>query len=547
VAIDSAGDAYLASTSISTDFPTTSGAYQTTNKATAQEGNITITKFNPTGTALIYSTYFGGSGSGYGNDEPNGMAVDSAGNVYLAGTTHEANFPVTAGAFQATSSSVANFFSSAFVTKLNPAGTALVYSTYLSGSGGEQGDRGLGIAVDSSGDAYVSGSAGSTDFPVTANAYQTTNPAADNYESVTFLTEMNPAGNAEIYSTYFGGANSYDDSANAVALGTSGAVYIAGQATGSNFPTTTGAYETIFNSQFSGTGFVAEFNLGSGPLLIGTQTTLTSNANPAVTGTNMTFTASVVAGTGTGIPAGNVIFNIDQANVATVALSSKGWATYTTTTPLTAGTHAILASYQGNTTYSSSGGNITETITSVNPTITPPGGVYPAAQLVTIADATTGTVLYYTTDGTTPTASSTHYTAPILVSTPETINAVGILSGVSTNTASASYTVIGAPTVLAVPASAISTPNATLNALVNTNGMSGSYYFQYGTSSTALTSSTAKTPLPVSKLTSRLAVAPVQVSATVAGLASKTTYYYQVVIVTSAGSSSGSVLSFTTN
>jgi hypothetical protein len=112
---------------------------------------------------------------------------------------------------------------------------------------------------------------------------------------------------------------------------------------------------------------------------------------------------------------------------------------------------------------------------------------------------------------------------------------------------SESYSLIDAPTVLAVPATAISTPNATLHALVSTYGMTGSYYFEYGTSSTALTSVTAKTALPSSALGSRIGVAPIPVSASVSGLAGKTTYYFEVVVVTPAGSSSGEVLSFTTN
>jgi hypothetical protein len=106
---------------------------------------------------------------------------------------------------------------------------------------------------------------------------------------------------------------------------------------------------------------------------------------------------------------------------------------------------------------------------------------------------------------------------------------------------------IAAPSVLAVPATAISTPNATLNALVNAFGMTGSYYFEYGTTSTALTSATAKTALPKSVLGSRIDVAPVPVSASITGLTTKTTYYYKVVAITPAGTSSGAVLSFITN
>jgi Chitobiase/beta-hexosaminidase C-terminal domain/Beta-propeller repeat len=544
VAIDSSGDAYLAGIALSTDFPTTKGAYQATNKAASGHSDITLTKFNPTGTALVYSTYFGGSGSAYGDDVPNGLAVDSSGNVYFSGSTWEADFPVTSGAFQKTSEAVANDLSSAFVTKMNPAGSALVYSTYLGGSGN---DRGYRLAVDSSGDVYVAGSAGSSDFPVTSNAYQTTNLAAFNDGSVVFLTEFNPAGSGLIYSTYMGGSNSFGDTAYGIELGSSGAVYLAGIATGSNFPTTPGAYKTNYSSLEFTTGFVAEFNLGSALPGIATTTTLTPSANPGITGSNLTFTASVVAATGTGIPTGKVVFSIDEVNTATVALNSKGWAAYTTTTPLALGQHAILATYQGSSTYATSGGNITESIVPDTPTITPAGGIYPAAQLVTIKDGTTSTVIYYTTDGVAPSASSTKYTGPISVSVPETIRAIAILPSGSSSVAAASYTLIAAPSVLAVPATAISTPNANLNALVNTFGMTGSYYFEYGTTSTALTSATAKTALPESALGSRIGVTPVLLSTRITGLTTKTTYYYKVVIITPAGTSSGAVLSFTTN
>jgi len=543
LAIDSSGDAYLAGIALSTDFPTTSGAFQKTNNGNGRS-NITLTKFNPTATALIYCTYFGGSGSGYGDDSPNGLAVDSAGNAYFSGTTHETNLPVTSAAYQKSSASTAVGLPAAFVTKMNPAGSALVYSTYLGGSGG---DIGMALAVDSSGDAYVSGSARSTDFPVTSNAYQSTNVASFYNGAVVFLTEFNPAGDSLLYSTYFGGGDSFSDTGTGIALGSSGAVYLTGYTGAADFPTTSGAYNTTFNSNNFETGFVAEFNFGSAPTTIATTTTLTSNANPAITGSNVTFSAAVVPNTGTGIPTGDVIFNIDQANVATVALTSKGWATYTTTTPLALGAHAVLATYQGSTTYSTSGGNITQTMTPLSPVFTPPSGTYPAAQVVTITDASPGAVIYYTTDGTVPTSSSTKYTGPITVNVPTALQAIGILSGTSSAVVSASYTLLSAPAALAVSATGVSTPNATLNGLVNTFGMSGSYYFQYGTSSTALTTSTAKTALPASALGSRLAVGPVAVKAAVAGLVTKTTYYYQVVVTTPAGSSSGAVLSFTTN
>jgi len=192
IAVDAAGDAYVTGWTYSTDFPVTAGAFQTSNKNAANGGNAFITKLNPTGTALVYSTFLGGSLA----TAANAIALDAAGDAYVAGQTGSTDFPVTAGAFQSQNKAAANKASNAFVTELNPAGSALVYSTYLGGSGapivngnigscrsaqfvptGEE-DGATAIAIDAAGNAYVTGTAVSADFPVTAGAYQTQNNAA---------------------------------------------------------------------------------------------------------------------------------------------------------------------------------------------------------------------------------------------------------------------------------------------------------------------------------------------------------------------------------
>jgi len=546
VAVDGSGNAYVLGTAISTDFPVTAGAYQTTNKAKSGNSDLTLSKLNATATKLLYSTYLGGSGSNYGDDIPNGLAVDGAGNAYLTGTTWELNYPVTAGAFKKTSAAVANSLPSGFVTKMNAAGSALVYSTYLGGSGA---DRAFGLAIDNSGNAYITGSARSSDFPVTGNAYQSTNLAAFNEGSVVFLSELNPAGNGLVYSTYFGGQNSFGDTGYGVALGANGAVYFAGITSASDFPITSNAYDKVYNSQFSSLGFVSEFTFSTALPTAPTGTLLTSTENPATTGTPLTFTAAVTPATGTVVPTGNVIFNIDQKNVATVALNSLGYASYTVAS-LANGQHAILASYQGNAKYSASGGNIVESITAAAPIIAPGTGTYPAAQLVTITDGTANAAIYYTTDGSAPGTSKTavKYAGPFAVSETETVQAVAELAGApNSNVAVANYSFLTAPTALAVGASSVSTPVATLNALVNTYGMSGSYRFVYGTSPAALTLSTPATALPSSTFGSRINFVPVAVSAKLTALTAKTRYYYQVVVTTAAGTSSGIVLDFITN
>ena len=154
IAVDSSGNAYVTGQTASSNFPTVN-AFQAAIGSSGGNSDAFVTKLNATGSALVYSTYLGGGGGDIGF----GIAVDSSGNAYMTGRTSSSNFP-TANAFQAAHAAAGT--NDAFVTKLNAAGSALVYSTYLGGSGD---DIGFGIAVDSSGNAYVTGRTGSTSFP----------------------------------------------------------------------------------------------------------------------------------------------------------------------------------------------------------------------------------------------------------------------------------------------------------------------------------------------------------------------------------------------
>ncbi len=153
VAVDSAGNAYMTGFTASSNFPTTAGAFDTTYNGGY---DAFVAKLNASGSGLAYSTYLGGSMA-------EDIAVDSAGNAYMTGLTSSSNFPTTAGAFDTTY----NGNGDAFVAELNTSGSSLVYSTYLGGSGG---DEGWDIAVDSAGNAYVTGDTTLTDFPTTAGA-----------------------------------------------------------------------------------------------------------------------------------------------------------------------------------------------------------------------------------------------------------------------------------------------------------------------------------------------------------------------------------------
>jgi hypothetical protein len=230
IAVDAAGAAYVTGSTWSSNFPTTPGAFQPTSGGGS---DAFVTKLNPAGSALIYSTYLGGSG----NDVGRGIAVDAAGAAYVTGATGSTNFPTTPGAFQTTFGGPLDpeIRRDAFVSKLNPAGNVLSYSTYL---GGNQGDDGSGIAVDAAGDAYVTGTTGSTNFPTTPGAFQTTIAGV----SDAFVSKLNPAGNALIYSTYLGGSSS--DYGQGIAVDGLGAAYVTGGTYSSNFPTTPGALQT---------------------------------------------------------------------------------------------------------------------------------------------------------------------------------------------------------------------------------------------------------------------------------------------------------------
>ncbi|HTD47799.1 MAG TPA: SBBP repeat-containing protein [bacterium] len=160
VAVDGSGNAYVTGATNSSNFPTTAGAFQ---KVLGGSINAFVTKFNPSGSAPIYSTYLGGAANDWGQ----GIALDVSGNAYVTGYTSSANFP-TANAFQTTYGGGTN---NAFVTEFNSSGAAVVYSTYLGGSGDDQGHS---IAVDHSGNAYVTGSTTSTNFPTTSGAFQKT-------------------------------------------------------------------------------------------------------------------------------------------------------------------------------------------------------------------------------------------------------------------------------------------------------------------------------------------------------------------------------------
>jgi uncharacterized protein (TIGR03437 family) len=284
IALDSTNNVYLTGSTTSSDFPATTGAFQGTIRGGSFEAFVT--KFNPTGTQLLYSSFLGGNG----NEEGLDIAVDTGGNAYLTGYTYSSNFPTTMGAYQTGFNGATNL-SDAFIAKVNAAGNALTYSTYL---GGKANDLATGIAIDAAGNAYVTGTTiGATnDFPTTTGAFQTSykgssipGPVSD-----TFVTKLNPAGAALVYSTYLGGNGT--DQAFGIAVNAQGSAFVTGSTSSSDFPTASDAFKIYagaidaFVAQLDVAGATVPFAtyLGGGGNDSGTSVALDSLSNVYVAG-----------------------------------------------------------------------------------------------------------------------------------------------------------------------------------------------------------------------------------------------------------------------
>jgi len=216
IAVDGSGSAYITGFTYSSDFPVVNPYDGSFNDFYYYD--VFVSKLSVSGSSLVYSTYLGGNGG----DDGIGIAVDGSGSAYVTGYTFSSDFP-TVEPYDETY----NGEYDAFVSKLSDSGSSLIYSTYLGGSGE---DNGRGIAIDGSGSAYVTGYTSSTDFPTVNPCDGTNNGSYD-----VFISKLSASGSSIIYSDYLGGLG--EDHGNSIAVDGSGSIYVIGSTTSSEFPT----------------------------------------------------------------------------------------------------------------------------------------------------------------------------------------------------------------------------------------------------------------------------------------------------------------------
>lgn len=534
IAIDPSNNVYVAGTTTSTDFPVKNALQpKNNNNQTISFTTGFLAKIYPTGPQLLYSTYLGGSlGETIG-----GVAADTSGNAYVAGQTASPDFPV-ANAYQSTGGPLLGEatqcplgnYSTAFVSKFNPKGSALVYSTYLGqiepdddfpGVSGCSAELPLqngatGIAVDSSGNAVVTGYTYSDNFPVTN---ESGNPGASgNCSTSAFITRFNLSGSALLYSSYFGGeaesgneadicTGSGGTTVSGIALDPLGSAYIVGPPNAFlYFPLTPAAYELTSYGHYNW-NYEAKFAFAP---MAQTTTTLTT-PYASINGSNTVILTAQVQPTGTGgaIPSGSVGFFVNAAQIGAATLNAQGIATLEYTFP-TQGPYTVQANYSGNIDTDASTASVTKGFGITNvPGINPAGGTYHYEPTITMSDRLSGATIHYTLNGATANESSPVYTAPFLLTQSATISAIAVTPQTAPSAVVTATYVIDTPTatpVFSIPAGTYSAAQ-TVSIADATPGATIYYTVNGATPTTASTKYTAAIKVSASETIKAIAVA----------------------------------------
>ncbi len=268
IAVDGAGHAYVTGRASSPDFPTSTGAL---SRTLVGASDAFVTELDTNSGRLVYSTFLGGHGL-QGN-AGNGIALGAGGHAYVVGTTDAPDFPTTDNAYAiAPGGHPADDDNTAFVGELNASGSGLVYSTYL---GGSRDDVGNAIAVDTAGQAFVTGQTDSSDFPTAQGAYATTlGGGGATTGRNAFVAELTADGSDLVYGAHLGGDA---DAGNGIVLDGRGHALVAGVTTAPNVPPTPGVH-----SPPGATAFISELD-GNGSKLVYSTTLAGSGAGIAVT------------------------------------------------------------------------------------------------------------------------------------------------------------------------------------------------------------------------------------------------------------------------
>ena len=480
--IDFSGSVYITGHTMSVDFPTTTSSYDTSyNGGNGSYGDAFISKLNEDLTSLLASIYLGGSSGDYGNF----IAKDSNGNVYVTGVAGSTDFPTTTGAYDTSYGS----YGDAFVSKLNGDLTSLLASTYL---GGSSGDSGRSLNLDSGGNIYVIGETNSSNFLTTTGAYDTSyNKTGD-----AFVSKLNGDLTSLIASTYLGGSSL--DIATSIAIDTSDNIYVTGETHSSNFPISSSAYDTSYNSG-DGDAFISKFD------------------------SNLSVDSSAVSPP-TPTPTSSDNFN------ATLAFDSDSYS-------LGAYAKVTLTDVDKNTSITTA-----QTLLSDVFIQTSSANSTKVRMVETGADTGTfkGSIQVASSGGTTE-FSRIQATAgdTLTITYIDVDNTTGSLRTITDTASVTAGTTTKQPTATTESTTNITSNSATLNGTVNANSIETYAWFEYGTKSGTYGS--------VSTTQKVTGTSDTTVSISISGLSSATKYYYRIAAQNNSGTSYGSEKSFTTS
>ena len=533
IAINSSGNIYVTGQTGSSDFPTTTGAYDTSYNDDGSHDDVFVSELSGDLTSLIASSYLGGSHG----DSVRSIAIDSSGNIYVAGHTQSSDFPTSSGAYDIYGG---DYYGEAFIAKLNGDLTSLLASTYL---GGSSSDSCYSITLDSDGNIYAAGTTESSDFPTTTGAYDTS-LYGNNYDG--FISKLNGNLTTLLTSTFLGGSDS--DELRSINADLDGNVYISGMTKSSDFPTTTDAYDTslngnydVFVSKLNGdlTNLITSTYLGGSAYDYSLSMVIDPDGNLYVTGGTESPDFPITSGAyNTSHNAGVFVSKLSGDLTSLLASTYLGYGdSYSIATDsggniyVTGGTS--LSDFPA-TTGSYGGGRVDVFISKLSGDL----ASLLASTYLGGAGYDIGSAIAIDSGGNIYVAGSTFDESSDFPTTTDAYD-TSYDNGGSFITKFDSDFSGSFPTVTTGEVTNIAPKSATLNGTVNANGLSTTAWFKYGINSSTYND--------VSSTQTLNGWGNISVSIDVSELKPGTTYYYRIVAQNSAGTEYGNEISFTTS